>query len=374
MKLPLILSFFATTLISVVTGKSVNCLFNNEVVSTVDYDTGYCEYIIPDYLPLHFTWVSKEEYNIELYYCPANNIKYFNDIKNQGRTISVPARYLYYKISSLYHIHWQKSSASNSTEALRKRFAKDVPLIKRDDVDDVLAEATASEGELVADVALEAVDASSSSSEESCSAVTSAATETVTENLTVVVTVTSCSSDICHATTVPATAEVVTTCVGTVATSYTTYCPVSSYESVQSTKVVTVYACATTCVVAAVEATPVVTYTVVGGIISEYVTYVPVTTKLEGGETIVAGAITSAGAVYAPQETVVTSADQTQTSTVYVSVAAVPSVATPETTLVAQAATEAVSTEAAVSTYEAGASSRTISILALVLIPLGYFI
>ena len=115
--------------------------------------------------------------------------------------------------------------------------------------------------------------------------------KTVTEDLTTVVTITSCHDDLCHLTTVPGTQTVTTATVHGVETIYTTYCPLSDVETVESTKVITITSCHdNACHTSAVEATPAWTTETVGGTVTEYITYCPLTA---GGKTVPAPAPTT---------------------------------------------------------------------------------
>ncbi|KAK6889893.1 Yeast-form wall Protein 1, partial [Candida tropicalis] len=183
------------------------------------------------------------------------------------------------------------------------------------------------------------------------------------------ISVTSCSEAICVGTTVPAVSTGVTTTVNGVETTYSTMQPVSSVETVESSKVIPVVACSgDKCYATSAIATPSTTNTVIEGTTSEYVTYCP--SSASGGEVIATELVTSEGVTYVPQSTVVTSGESSYVSTSYVSV----SVATPGTTLASQSSSIATGSSPAISSYAGSASSRGVSILALALIPLGYFI
>ncbi|RCK54425.1 hypothetical protein Cantr_04373 [Candida viswanathii] len=433
MKLSSNLALFATTsLISAVSSQQVFCVINDEPITSVDLDTGVCNFNIPANARVTFDFVSENDYDAEWYYATVKDQRYSTDIKNKGRVILVPARVLYNDKVPLHHVHLEKQPASNSTEALRKRFLKEIRLVKKDEADDWLASVENTDGEEI-DTTIAVVDideapsyapsseeptpssseepaasseeptsseepisseertsseeptssgeASAASSEEpssteepsesseepdssgeessgiessgespssaessaepsaesttesfefpsgsesgsneevpstaesSESEQPSASTEsgsseasgtaeftssgevsesasstgpqsTVTNEETAIITVTSCHNDICEGTTVSATLGPVTTTVGGTTTIYTTYCPISSYESVEPSKVITITTCThDSCHETTVEATPSTTTGSLHGIVTEYVTYCPITT---GGKT-----------------------------------------------------------------------------------------
>ncbi|KAK6878909.1 Yeast-form wall Protein 1, partial [Candida tropicalis] len=184
---------------------------------------------------------------------------------------------------------------------------KEVPIAKRDEVDDFIASIEDTEGTAVegGDLILQVEDvvesssaAGASTAEESSTAAsgaeessvasgaeestTGAPEATVTTESEVIITVTSCSNDICVGTTVPGAETTVTTTVSGTTTIYTTYCPVSSVETVESTKIITVTSCSDNkCEETTVEATPLTTETVTEGTVTEYVTYCPLSSGAE---------------------------------------------------------------------------------------------
>lgn len=68
---------------------------------------------------------SLKDYDIEFYYTLIDNVRYFTDVANGGRVISVHAVKLYGSDSSLFDIHHHEIPSSNSTVAFRKRFHLD---------------------------------------------------------------------------------------------------------------------------------------------------------------------------------------------------------------------------------------------------------
>ncbi|KAK6873374.1 Yeast-form wall Protein 1, partial [Candida tropicalis] len=88
----------------------VSCYMNGKVVSIVDYETGICEFTLPDAYDTYFRYVSSSNYDIKYYYAKVNGVKYTTDIQNGGRVISVPAKLLVNQGIVLYVVHLQKSS------------------------------------------------------------------------------------------------------------------------------------------------------------------------------------------------------------------------------------------------------------------------
>ncbi|KAK6897225.1 Yeast-form wall Protein 1, partial [Candida tropicalis] len=206
------------------------------------------------------------------------------------------------------------------------------------------------------------------------------------EESTKIVTVTSCSNDVCVATTVPAVKTTVSTAApGGETTVYTTYCPESSVETVESTKIITQVVCSEDkCHETTVEATPSTTSGTVAGEteVTEYVTYCPVTTA--PGETVATEVVTSEGSVYVPETVEVTSEGSTYETVVYKTVSkategtteAAETPAGPTTVTTASASGSAVasgSETGVISTYEGSAAVNGASFLALAMIPLAYF-
>jgi hypothetical protein len=300
-------AFFASSVLA----KDVACVVEGQEVAVVDLDTGNCPFTIPANLPVAFEYVSLEEYNVEWYYTIANNERFRTDIRNAGRVIEVPARFLYGTPGApLFQVHLEKEPASNSTAAIRRRLMKEIPIAKRDEVDDFVASIEDTDGTPVdgGDFALQVVDVNEASSAseaseptltstgsgvdvETSGSVTGAPQSTVTTQETAIITITSCHNGVCKGTTVPGTLGPVTTTVSGTTTIYTTYCPISSYESVEATKVITITSCSNNaCHETSVTATPSTTETVIGGVVTEYVTYCPITE--EEGKTTTKAATT----------------------------------------------------------------------------------
>lgn len=336
----------------IVSTKQVVCLVNNIKVATVDYDTGICPFQLPT--TLHpsssssqfmvfpfFTFHSRDDYNVQFYYAIINSHRYTTDIKHGGSIISIAAKLLYDKHTPIYQVHLHKIPNSNSTEIIRKRwlFAKNKQikllllskiLLKKDLVDDFIIDIAGSRGIMIDKVILSVVDvdqmtssiatgssnsltrtgftnpsviSTKTSNSQSITTTTTkgssattttgtatGATETITT--TKIITVTSCSNDICHLTTVPASLTTVTT-TGTV---YTTYLPINSVETVVSTKIITITSCSNNnnnnnnnnhvCHPTTVLATPSTMTKTIDNTITEYITYCPLTQQPEQLSTI----------------------------------------------------------------------------------------
>lgn len=335
----------------IVSTKQVVCLVNNIKVATVDYDTGICPFQLPT--TLHpsssssqfmvdpfFTFHSRDDYNVQFYYAIINSHRYTTDIKHGGSIISIAAKLLYDKHTPIYQVHLHKIPNSNSTEIIRKRwlFAKNKQikllllskiLLKKDLVDDFIIDIAGSRGIMIDKVILSVVDVdqmtssiatgssnsltrtgftnpsmistktsnsqsittttTKGSSATTTTATATGATETITT--TKIITITSCSNDICHLTTVPASLTTVTT-TGTV---YTTYLPINSVETVVSTKIITITSCSNNnnnnnnnhvCHPTTVLATPSTMTKTIDNTITEYITYCPLTQQPEQLSTI----------------------------------------------------------------------------------------
>ena len=332
----------------IVSTKQVVCLVNNIKVATVDYDTGICPFQLPT--TLHpsssssqfmvdpfFTFHSRDDYNVQFYYAIINSHRYTTDIKHGGSIISIAAKLLYDKHTPIYQVHLHKIPNSNSTEIIRKRwlFAKNKQikllllskiLVKKDLVDDFIIDIAGSRGIMIDKVILSVVDVdqmtssiatgssnsltrtgftnpsmistktsnsqsittttTKGSSATTTTATATGATETITT--TKIITITSCSNDICHLTTVPASLTTVTT-TGTV---YTTYLPINSVETVVSTKIITITSCSNNnnnnhvCHPTTVLATPSTMTKTIDNTITEYITYCPLTQQPEQLSTI----------------------------------------------------------------------------------------
>ena len=267
---------------AVAAAKDVACVVDGTAVSTVDLDTGDCQFPIPDSLPVSFEYTSPEEYKTDFYYTIAQNFRYFNDIVNAGRIISVPAKSLYGSDAApLYHVHAEKSPASNST--LKRR----LDAYKRDGASDLADSLKTLDGTPVDGHKFQVLDISSASG----SSVTAApATSTATETNTLIVTITSCSDNKCSETVVPGKETVTTVTVNDEVTSYTTVCPLT--EEATSTKIVT----STSCnedkgVETAVPGKETLTTVTVNGEVTSYTTVCPLTeegtsTEVEGTSTV----------------------------------------------------------------------------------------
>ena len=335
----------------IVSTKQVVCLVNNIKVATVDYDTGICPFQLPT--TLHpsssssqfmvfpfFTFHSRDDYNVQFYYAIINSHRYTTDIKHGGSIISIAAKLLYDKHTPIYQVHLHKIPNSNSTEIIRKRwlFAKNKQikllllskiLVKKDLVDDFIIDIAGSRGIMIDKVILSVVDvdqmtssiatgtsnsltrtgftnpsviSTKTSNSQSITTTTTkgssattttgtatGATETITT--TKIITITSCSNDICHLTTVPASLTTVTT-TGTV---YTTYLPINSVETVVSTKIITITSCSNNnnnnnnnhvCHPTTVLATPSTMTKTIDNTITEYIIYCPLTQQPEQLSTI----------------------------------------------------------------------------------------
>ncbi|KAK6465472.1 hypothetical protein DFJ63DRAFT_310564 [Scheffersomyces coipomensis] len=371
----------------------VACLVNGVEVAIVDLDTGLCPFTIPSNLPAFFNFVSPEDYNIEFYYSIAQNTRFFTDIVNAGRVISIPAIDLFgLPGAPLYQVHVEATPAVNSTAAIRKRLFKDeTDLVKRDAASDFAASLESVDGTLVSGSAFSVVALSSSSSAPASSAPstmpvssgveTLPGTVTTTLESTTIITITSCSDNKCEATTVPATPAVTTETINGEVTVYTTYCPLTAEEgteteTLESTTIITITSCKNNaCHETTVPATPGLTTETINGEVTVYTTYCPITAE-EATETTPATAATAATpAAPAGEETTTT-----ETATVAPGATGTEAAPAAEGTTAAPAAegttpaTVAAESTGAISTYEAGASNFGASLLALALIPLAYLL
>lgn len=232
--------------------QDVACRVNGAQVAVVDLETGICNFPLPGSLPVNFRFGSFEDYLVDAYYATVGS-KFFNDIPNAGRSIDIPALLLFGGSSiPLHHIHLFKSPASNSTAALRKRFNAQV-LQARDDLSDFVKYVKEQEGEEISGLVFAVSDpdvsssvsgtgATGSSTGATGSTTSAAGTVTKTNSETTIITVTSCSDNKCHETTVPATKGPVTTTVEGTETVYTTWCPVETVTK-KTTTVVTITKC-----------------------------------------------------------------------------------------------------------------------------------
>lgn len=371
-------TFAVSALASVAVAKDVACAVGGVQQSIVDLDTGVCEFQIPANLPTVWEFTSVEDYSAQFYYTVVNNARVFTDVINAGRVLSIAARDLYLIGEFiLFEIESHKSSPGNSTAALRKRFSSLDSIEKRDEESDLVAYLKTLDGTaLPGSVALAVVDpagSSSTSGSGSGSGATSTATSTGTEVITItscsddvcvpttipaptvtvesttIITITSCSENKCSKTEVPATKGPITTTVNGEVTSYTTWCPLSEEEK---TKWVTVTSCEEDkCHHTVAPATHGWTTTEVGGETTSYVTWCPVTETKTVPSTVAPATV--APTTKAPATTA-------------------PGKATPST--VAGESTSYPTTAASVSTFEASGSLVGASLLSVLLMPLMAFL
>jgi len=371
--------------------QDVACQVNGVTVAVVDLATGVCPFTVPAQYPVSFVFNSIDDYDIEFYYSIVDNIRYFTDIVNAGRIISIPAIELYGTPGApLFQVHVSQTPASNSTAAIRKRLLKQVENVKRDAASDFANSLKTLDGTALPGSLFAVVDITSSSSAPAESTGAGASTggaETVTEESTTLVTITSCKENKCSTTAVPATPKLTTETIHGVVTSYTTYCPLTEV-TVESTTIVTITSCKENkCVETGVPATPVETTETVLGVETIYTTYCPVSSYE-------APVVTSHAVVVAAESTTYTTVYPVTTYTTVSAGAAAPAPvgpAAPVATVsaeseVAPAASAAAAgtaaptvaaestaavTTAAVSTFSgAAASNYGKSIVALALIPL----
>lgn len=256
---------FATTIASALlvasaAAKDVACRVGGVQQSVVDYDTGVCNFPIPDEYPVQFRFTALDDYLVDAYYAIFTGLRYFNDIRDAGRIISIPAKSLYDLAGPipLYHIHAEASPSSNSTASFRKRFSSQLAV--RDTEDDFIASIEAMTGTALpgslADFSVTDPDVSSSSTGTGAGSTGSATTGagstdtgavTVTNTESTLITITSCSDNKCHESTVPATLGPVTTTVNGETTVYTTWCPVSEAAEATVTNLETTIITITSC-------------------------------------------------------------------------------------------------------------------------------
>ncbi|WEJ96989.1 yeast-form wall protein 1 [Yamadazyma tenuis] len=376
-------------LASYAVAKDVACLVNGEAVGVVDLDTGVCPFTIPQRYPVAFDFVSSDEYDVTFYYAVANSIKYFNQIADAGRTISIPASILYgLPATPCFQVHLDRTPPSNSTAAIRRRLLKQVEMVKRAEVDDFIATAETTDGTAIDGVTFEVVDLSSSSVTATGTGVGSTGIVTETDVATTVITITTCSNNACGEATVSATASEVVTTVNEEVTSYTTYCPL--------TTVITVTSCSDdACATSEVPVTPSLTTETVEGEVTSYYTYCPLTgetTTTEVETTVITitscsedkcstsevsatqGPVTT---TVAGEETIYTTwcpvTGETTAETTTAAVSTGETVAAESTTLATSAA--AATSTSPINTFEGAGNKVGSSLLAVALIPLaGLFI
>ena len=384
--------------------KDVACAVGGVQQSIVDLDTGSCSFNIPASQPAIWEYSSPEDYTAEFYFAVVDTVRYFTDITGAGRSIVIPARFLYgLGDFPLFQIFSQQNSPSNSTGALRKRFAAIPTLDQRDEESDLVAHLKTLEGTEIPSLAFAVVDPAVASSSGTEATTTSGATSTETNTSTDIVTITSCSDNVCHETTVPAptvtvestTIVTITSCsenkcsktavpatlgettatVGGEVTSYTTWCPVSESEK---TKWVTVTSChEDKCHSTVAPATHGWTTTEIEGTVTSYVTWCPVTETAPTGTATKAattGTVTKATqAASTGKVTVVLTAPGGEVVTIVTKAPTVAGqstgVATKAPTVAGQS-TSAATTAASVSTFEASGSFIGASLLSVLLMPL----
>ena len=96
----------------------VACLLNGEEVAKVEFETGTCDFELPTGLETFFSFVASNDYNVQYYYVTAADERYTNDIRNAGRTISIPARYLVDETTPLFQVHLQRHQQERETKLM----------------------------------------------------------------------------------------------------------------------------------------------------------------------------------------------------------------------------------------------------------------
>ncbi|CAH2350875.1 hypothetical protein CLIB1423_02S07118 [[Candida] railenensis] len=277
--------FALISLTSLSKAQLVDCNINGVTVATVDLDTGVCPFTIADSLPVSNEYSSDQDYDIEFYYTIIKAIKYFTDISNAGRTLSIAANAVYGTTGiSLYQVHAVVSPPSNSSAAIQKRFHLEtratIPqelITKLEGLTGTPVEGPAGEFKVSvvdsvasssASVAASTVLSSTSAPGSGSVSATKETTSTVTATSlkTLHLTTTVCSDHKCTESSVPVSEYLTTTTISGVETVFTTYCPlstsvystpVSTHTTVSgtSTKTTTIYATKTTLVPAVVKPT-----------------------------------------------------------------------------------------------------------------------
>nr|MCP8719458.1 hypothetical protein [Asgard group archaeon] len=128
------------------------CYVGGEEVGVVEYETGVCDFTIPDNLETFFHFTSTDNYDIQYYFASIDGQKFTTDVASSGRVISIPAKLLNNVALELNKIHLKKSSASviepssvsTATEDFEKR---DYDFGDFDDLDDWLGSIDDGEGE-----------------------------------------------------------------------------------------------------------------------------------------------------------------------------------------------------------------------------------
>lgn len=391
------LAIAASALLSVATATNVQCQVNGVVLAVVDLDTGSCPFVIPSSLPVAFKFSTPDDYDVTFYYAIAKAVKYYTDIQNAGRIISIPAKNIFGGPPlPLFKVHAEKTPAVNSTEGIRKRLLGYQLPAKRDELSDFIAGLKELPGTLVTnpdgsspfgEVSVVAATSSSASSTPATSAPTSSApassvpvsstpvtsapvssapattsqhTVTLTNTESTLLTITSCSDHVCHESTVPATLGPVTTTVEGVETIYTTYCPVTTETPATVAPVTSTVTPVTTTV------TPVTTTITPATVAPVTSTVTPVTITKSAVESVATWSSAYTKTI-SGTEVVVTSVI-TITSAVHTTAA--PVVSTAVTVAPVSTAAPAVITTA----FEGMAGSNKVGLLALVALPLAYLL
>lgn len=356
----------AGALVGAALGKDVACAVGGVQQSIVDLDTGSCSFNVPSVAKTIWQYTSPEDYTAEFDYVVVQAVRYFTDITSAGRTITVPARFLYgFGEFPVFSVFSEKHSPSNSTGALHKRFAKVPEFEKRDEESDLVAYLKTLDGtELPGSIAFSVVDPAGASSNGGDNDATSTATNTATDIVTItscsndichettvpaptvtlehttIITITSCSKDLCHETAVPATLGETQATVNGEVTSYTTWCPL---QETDKTKYVTVTSCEDNkCHKTVAPVTQGWTTVTNGPEVTSYITWCPATA--------------TAQPTAQPTEQTLTTVTEGHGSA-------------PANTVAGQSTTQAQTTAASVSTFEASGSIVCASLLA-VLMPL----
>ncbi|KAM9891781.1 hypothetical protein OXX69_012210, partial [Metschnikowia pulcherrima] len=229
---------------------NVACRVNGVQESVVDLDTGSCAFPIPASLPVTFDFTASDNYEVDAYYATVDATRFYNNVAAAGRTISILARDLYNRGGfPLFHVHAEQTPAVNSTSALRARFNSKL-VSKRDAESDLVAYIKSLTGEAVDGVALSVTDpdtGSSASVSGSASATSGASTSTATYESTTIITVTSCSENKCSETGVSATQGPTTVTSNGETTVLTTWIPVTEEPTSTKTNVATTIVTITSC-------------------------------------------------------------------------------------------------------------------------------
>ncbi|ODV82371.1 uncharacterized protein CANTADRAFT_143310 [Suhomyces tanzawaensis NRRL Y-17324] len=389
----------AATLLTATSAVDVACVVNGVSVATVDLETGTCPFPIPADLPVTFDFSSADDFKVDFYYALANNNRFYNDIVAAGRIIEIAAIDLYQQAAAqLFGVHLEQRPSGNSTAAIRKRLLGKSKLASRDEISDFVDHLKTLDGAAIPGTPIEfaVVDPVNATSSSSVPAVTSTAsrsatgsasgsatitgsasgTLTVTDKHTTVVTITSCSDNKCHETTVAATPAVTTQTVDGKTTVYTTYCPV---ETTKAAEITSTYTSAGTVYTTVCPATEVVsTYTSNGKpYTTTYLTAVTPVTKTQE----VVSVWTSAGKPYTttyyttatevPVTSVWTSAGKPYTTVYYGTVSDVAQ----QTQKTVVAAPSAAAPSPVISVYSTNAAAAAAgSFLMFAMVPLAYLI